>query len=89
MVVLKTADKNYTEHIVDALTDGGLGIALLSPFDTTRYFFPFRPFKVSPIGIRYFFSSPHGPAALVSEILWIWFPLIILLVIAEKYRKKK
>ena len=31
---------------LDALTNGGLGVALLSPFDTTRYFAPFRPIEV-------------------------------------------
>ena len=28
--------------VLDALTDGGLGVAFFSPFDQTRYFFPFR-----------------------------------------------
>jgi hypothetical protein len=30
---------------LDAMTDGGLGIAFFAPFDNTRYFFPFRPIK--------------------------------------------
>ena len=34
--------------LLDALTDGGLGVAFFSPFDTTRYFFGFRPVAVSP-----------------------------------------
>ena len=45
--------------ILDAFTNGGLGIALLSPFDTGRYFFPWRPIMVSPIGVEAFFS-PWG-----------------------------
>jgi hypothetical protein len=32
------------------MTDGGLGIAFFAPFDNTRYFLPFGPIKVSPIG---------------------------------------
>ncbi|MHC4444672.1 MAG: hypothetical protein ACYTF1_17650 [Planctomycetota bacterium] len=40
-----------------ALTDGGLGIALLSPFDTTRYFFGWIPIQVSPIGFESHLNS--------------------------------
>jgi inner membrane protein len=40
--------------ILDAFTNGGLGIALFSPFDNSRYFFPFRPIQVSPIGAGFF-----------------------------------
>ena len=37
--------------LLDAMTDGGLGIALFSPFDNHRYFFPWTPIRVSPIGV--------------------------------------
>ena len=43
--------------VLDAMTDGGRGIAFFAPFDTTRYFFPWRPVRVSPISIRAFFST--------------------------------
>ena len=59
--------------LLDALTSGGLGIALLSPFDTSRYFFPVTPIEVSPIGIRRFFSE-WGLRVAVSEFLWVWLP---------------
>jgi len=65
--------------ILDACTNGGLGIALLSPFDATRYFFPWRPILVSPIGIAGFLSK-WGLMTLKSELFWIWLPLIILLI---------
>src|SRR5215472_16269585 len=29
--------------VLDALTNGGLGVAFFSPFDRHRYFFPWRP----------------------------------------------
>ena len=35
--------------VLDATTNGGLGVAFFSPFDTARYFFPVRPVLVSPI----------------------------------------
>ena len=63
--------------LLDAMTDGGLGIALLSPFDTTRYFFPFQPIEVSPIGVGRFFSE-RGLAVIASEMLWVWVPSAVL-----------
>ena len=36
--------------LLDAMTDGGYGCALLWPFRTTRYFAPLRPIPVSPLG---------------------------------------
>ncbi len=61
--------------ILDAFTSGGLGIALLSPFDATRYFFPWTPIRVSPIGIRAFMSA-WGMKVIMNELLWIWLPAV-------------
>jgi inner membrane protein len=61
--------------VLDALTDGGLGVALFSPFDTSRYFFSARPVAVSPIGISAFFSK-DAAHVLASEVQWIWLPTI-------------
>lgn len=63
--------------LLDAFTDGGLGIALLSPFDTTRYFFPLRPIEVSPLSVRAFFTA-RGWTILASELLWVWLPCTLL-----------
>ena len=68
--------------VLDALTDGGLGIAFFSPFDLTRYFFPFRPVAVSPIGIGNFFST-DALRILASEITWIWLPTLAVLLIVR------
>ena len=62
--------------ILDALTDGGLGVAFFSPFDTHRYFFPWRPIEVSPIGPGFF--SARGLRVLGSELQWIWIPSAVL-----------
>lgn len=59
--------------VLDAMTDGGLGVAFFSPFDTTRYFFPVRPVAVSPIGIHEFFND-QAVRVLASEAKWIWLP---------------
>jgi inner membrane protein len=61
--------------LLDALTDGGLGVAFFSPFNPHRYFFAFTPIVVSPIGVRRFFSV-RGMQVLWTEILWIWVPML-------------
>ena len=66
--------------VLDAMTDGGLGVAFFSPFDTTRYFFPLRPGLVSPIGISEFFSA-YGVRVLANEVVWIWLPSCALFVV--------
>jgi inner membrane protein len=40
-----------THGLLDTLTDGGLGIALLWPWSNARFFAPWRPIPVAPIGI--------------------------------------
>jgi inner membrane protein len=62
--------------VLDAMTNGGLGVAFFSPFDNRRYFLPWRPIVVSPISIHRFFSR-HGYVVLESELLWIWVPAIL------------
>lgn len=63
--------------IFDALTDGGLGVAFFSPFDTSRYFFPWRPLRVSPIGAGFF--SARGAETLLSEAIWLGVPSVLVI----------
>lgn len=65
--------------ILDALTNGGNGIALLSPITNQRYFFPWTPIEVSPLGIKGFFSQ-RGLVVLVSEMVWVWVPCLIVIL---------
>jgi len=63
--------------LLDTLTNGGLGIALFWPFDQTRYFAPWRPIPVSPIGLG-FFSRRGMFVALVEIVVFsplFWFGL--------------
>lgn len=64
--------------LLDAMTNGGLGIAFFAPFDNNRYFLPYRPIAVSPIGIRSFFSE-WGQRVILSELIWIGIPCTFLL----------
>jgi len=65
--------------LLDAMTDGGLGVAFFSPFNNARYFLPWTPIRVSPIGVSRFFSD-RGLAVIQSELLWIWLPSAILVI---------
>jgi len=56
--------------LLDTLTDGGLGCALLWPFNLARYFAPWTPLPVSPIGLGYL--SPYGLyVAAVEMVLFV------------------
>jgi inner membrane protein len=54
--------------ILDTLTDGGLGVALLWPFNDTRFFAPWTPLPVAPIG-RAFFTTARGARVALVELL--------------------
>jgi inner membrane protein len=74
--------------VLDAMTNGGLGVAFFSPFDNRRYFLPWRPILVSPISVTRFFS-PRGYAILRSELLWIWLPAILFGSMVLMLRRKR
>lgn len=74
--------------VLDAMTNGGLGIAFFSPFDTTRYFFSWQPIQVSPIGLDWFFSA-RGLSILLNEALYAWVPAAIIGLAFFLWRKSK
>ena len=53
--------------LLDSMTDGGLGIALLWPFTNRRFFAPWRPIPVAPIGAG--MLSTRGLEVMVVELL--------------------
>ena len=68
--------------LLDALTDGGLGVGFFAPFSNRRYFFPFRPIKVSPIGLHAVWSV-RMVETLRSELRWVWFPSGVLFALGK------
>lgn len=70
---------------LDALTDGGLGVAFFAPFDAGRYFLPWTPIKVSPIGADFF--GERGWRVLASEFVWVWLPSLALVAAVWVWRK--
>jgi inner membrane protein len=59
--------------LLDMLTNGGRGVALLWPLSTERFFFPWRVIEVSPLSLRRLLDG-RGLEVLQSELLWIWLP---------------
>ncbi|MCK7513006.1 MAG: metal-dependent hydrolase [Desulfobacterales bacterium] len=66
--------------ILDAMTNGGFGVALLSPFDRTRYFSPWTPIDVAPLSLRAFFSHWGMKKVMWGEILLVGIPSAIVFV---------
>jgi inner membrane protein len=74
--------------VLDALTDGGLGVAFFSPFNRHRWFFPWRPIACSPISVRAFFSGA-ARVVLASEMRWVWLPTLAVVVIVRGIRRAR
>jgi inner membrane protein len=64
--------------ILDAFTNGGLGIAFFWPFSATRYFAPMQVIEVSPLSLSRIFSARFAEV-LFSELLWVWLPCLLLM----------
>lgn len=71
--------------LLDAMTNGGKGVGFFLPFSTHRYFFPFRPIRVSPIGAEHF--AQRAGVVLASELRWVWLPFMSIGVIGWMRRK--
>jgi inner membrane protein len=54
--------------LLDSLTNGGRGVALLWPFSNERFFAPWRPIPVAPIGAR--MLSNRGLHVMLFEAFW-------------------
>ena len=84
----------FMHCLLDAMTNGGLGIGLFIPFSYQRYFLPWKPIEVSPIRISDFFSN-WGLRVLKNEFIFLIIPSIILVsssriirFLLQYYRKK-
>ena len=71
---------------MDMLTDGGQGVMLLWPFDKTRLFLDWQPIRVAPIGARFF--TERGLETVRSELLRVWLPALLLVLLCRWWRKR-
>lgn len=76
-----------SHSLLDSLTSGGLGVGYFVPFHNERYFFPWRPIKVSPIGIASFFTE-WGVRVIKSEAIWIGIPSLLLIILGIFHNKR-
>ena len=72
--------------LLDAMTDKGMGVGFFIPFDNTRYFMPWRPINAFPMRISRFFSHA-GIEVLAMEIIWIWVPVALGVLLVRWLRK--
>ena len=72
-VFLLVSSSTLSHGLLDAMTDGGLGVAFFAPFSNRRFFFPWRPLEVSPIGVDGLLSA-RGARIFATEAAVIWLP---------------
>jgi inner membrane protein len=73
--------------LLDMLTNGGHGVALLWPFTDNRMFFNVQVIEASPLSLRRFFG-PAGIHVLLSEFMWVWVPSSITALIIFYGRRR-
>ena len=73
--------------LLDACTNGGLGVAFFAPFSAERFFFPARPIAVSPIGTAFF--TARGWHVMQSEFAWVWLPALAVAAAATVVRMRQ
>ncbi len=84
-VWLALAAAMASHGFLDALTNGGRGVAFLAPFADARWHFPVRPIEVSPIGV-WTFVSRRGLEVLANEVVWLWAPSLAALAATAALR---
>ena len=73
--------------VLDALTNGGPGVAFFAPFDTTRDVCGWRPLPVSPLAAHFF--SAWGWRVFRAELTFVWVPAAIVTGVALSARHRR
>ena len=76
--------------VLDAFTNGGLGVAFLWPWSGERFWAPdaLRVVEASPISVARFLSA-RGLTVLGSELRWIWPPALAIGLILFGLRRAR
>jgi inner membrane protein len=77
-----------THIALDAMTNGGLGVAVFWPFSEARHFLPWQPIQVSPLSPKVFFTTEKGLRVIVSELRWVWLPLMLVALACRAFVRK-
>jgi inner membrane protein len=73
--------------VLDAMTNGGQGIAFFAPFSDARWHFPWQPIRVSPIGVAAFLSR-DGLEVLRNEVVSVWLPSALVVLLGRLVRRR-
>jgi inner membrane protein len=65
----------WSHGLLDMLTNGGHGVAILWPATAQRYFFDWQPIQVSPLTMSRFATRLSRVA--ITEFVWIWLPALV------------
>ncbi len=76
----------FTHIVLDAMTNGGLGVAFFAPFSNHRYFLPWRPLNSVPIGINQMLSRRWVPV-IFKELRMLLLPSFILFAAGFIWRR--
>ncbi len=71
MLAILFALMTASHGFLDAMTDGGLGVAFFAPFTNHRYFLPWRPIPVAPMSLDGLLT-PRGSRVIRSEAELFW-----------------
>lgn len=75
-----------TSHgVLDSMMASGLDVAFLAPFSAARYPSAFHPIVVTPASGNVFLDA-GGIRVTNSEILWLWVPSLVVLLLAVRLR---
>ena len=74
--------------LLDAMTNGGYGIAFFSPFTNERYFFDYHPIEVSTLSIQRFFEG-QGYGVIMSELNLVWLPAAVIFITLLAFKKMR
>lgn len=85
VTVLLAALAMVSHGLLDTLTTGGEGAALFWPFTHERYFAPFRPIPVAPIGLG--FLSMRGLYCAAVELA-LFSPFLVYALLSPRERPR-
>jgi inner membrane protein len=74
--------------VLDAMTNAGAGVAFLEPFSDRRFFLPWHPIVGAPLNVSRLIGM-KGIAIAVSEVRWVWIPMLVLVLIVREARQRR
>lgn len=74
-----------SHSLLDSVTTGGKGVGWLWPWRDDRFFAPWQVINVAPFRLSAYLE-PYGQAVMISELLWVWLPGVLLVLLLSVWR---